>query len=150
MRQVLGPGALGRPRGIGWRGRWEGGLGWGTHVNPWLFHFNVWQNPLQYKKKNVVYWKIHIFTGFPGGASDKEMTCQCRRLKRFPSWVGKIPWRGGHGNPLQYSCLENPMDRGAWRATVHRVTKSQTCLKRLSTHACVVIKSNGEQSNLEV
>ena len=34
-------------RGIGWRGRWEGGSGWGTHVNPWLFHFNVWQNPLQ-------------------------------------------------------------------------------------------------------
>ena len=33
---------------------------------------------------------------------------------------------GGHGNPLQYSCLENPMDRGAWRATVHEVTKSQT------------------------
>ena len=51
MRQVLGPGALGRPRGIGWRGRWEGDSGWGTHVNPWLFHFNVWQNPLQLKKK---------------------------------------------------------------------------------------------------
>ena len=42
MRQVLGPGALGRPRGIGWRGRWEGGSGWGTHVNPWLIHVNVW------------------------------------------------------------------------------------------------------------
>ena len=41
MRQVLGPGALGRPRGIGWRGRWEGGLGWGIHVNPWLIHVNV-------------------------------------------------------------------------------------------------------------
>ena len=43
-------GALGRPREIWWRGRWEGGLGWGTHVNPWLIHFNVWQNPLQYCK----------------------------------------------------------------------------------------------------
>ena len=42
---------------------------------------------------------------------------------------------GGHGNPLQYSCLENPMDRGAWRATVHRMVKSWTQLKRLSTHA---------------
>ena len=50
MRQVFGPGALGRPRGIGWRGRWEGGLGWGTHVNPWLIHVNVWQKPLQYCK----------------------------------------------------------------------------------------------------
>ena len=44
--------------------------------------------------------------------------------------VGSVPGLGrspgGHGNPLQYSCLENPMDRGAWRATVHRVAKSQT------------------------
>ena len=50
MRQVLGPGVLGRPRGIRWRGRWEGGLGWGILVNPWLTHHNVWQNPLQYCK----------------------------------------------------------------------------------------------------
>ena len=41
LSQALGPGALGRPRGSGWRGRWEGGSGWGTHVNPWLFHLNV-------------------------------------------------------------------------------------------------------------
>ena len=47
MRQVLGPGALGRPRGIGWGGRWEGGSGWGMHVTPWLIHVSVWQNPLQ-------------------------------------------------------------------------------------------------------
>ena len=50
MRQVLRPGALGRPRGIGWRRRWEGGSGWGIHVNPWLIHVNVWQKPLQYCK----------------------------------------------------------------------------------------------------
>ena len=50
MRQVLGPHALGRPRGIGWRGRWEGGSGWGIHVNPWLIHVNVWKKPLQYCK----------------------------------------------------------------------------------------------------
>ena len=50
MRQALRPGALGRPRGMGWRGRQEGGLGWGTHVNPWLIHVNVWQKPLQYCK----------------------------------------------------------------------------------------------------
>ena len=50
MRQVLGPGALGRPKRIGWRGRRDGGLGWGTHVNPWLIHVNVWQKPLQYCK----------------------------------------------------------------------------------------------------
>ena len=50
MRQVLGPGALGKPRGIRWRGRWERGLGWGIHVTPWLIHVNLWQNPLQYCK----------------------------------------------------------------------------------------------------
>ena len=47
MRQALGPGELVRPRGIVWIGRWEEGSGWGTHVNPWLFNFNVLQNPLQ-------------------------------------------------------------------------------------------------------
>ena len=50
MRQALGPGALGRRRGMRWRGRWVGGSGWGTHVNPWLIHVNVWQKPLQYCK----------------------------------------------------------------------------------------------------
>ena len=47
---------------------------------------------------------------------------------------GRYPG-GGHGIPFQYSCLENPMDRGAWWATVHRVTRSWTWLKQLSTHA---------------
>ena len=46
---------------------------------------------------------------------------------------GRFPG-GGHGNPLQYSCLENSMDRATWRATVPGVTKSQTRLKRLGTH----------------
>ena len=50
MRQVLRAGALGRPRGMGWGGRWDGGSGWGAHVNPWLIHVNVWQKPLQYCK----------------------------------------------------------------------------------------------------
>ena len=50
MRQVLGAGALGRPRGMGWGGRWEGGLGWEIHVNPWLIHVSVWQKTLQYCK----------------------------------------------------------------------------------------------------
>ena len=48
------------------------------------------------------------------------------------SGSGRSPG-GGNGNPLQYSCLENPMDRGVWRAMVHGVAKSQTRLKRFST-----------------
>ena len=48
--------------------------------------------------------------------------------------LGRPPG-GGHGNPLQHSCLENPMDRGAWQTTVHEVGKSWTGLEQLSMHA---------------
>ena len=59
--------------------------------------------------------------------------------------VGSIPGLGrspggGNGNPLQYPCLENPIDRGAWWATVHEVAKSQTQLERFSMHACSYLK----------
>ena len=64
---------------------------------------------------------------FPGGANGKESACQRRRyreLESIPGW-GRCPGRG-KGTPLQYSCQENPMDRGAWWATVHGVAKSWT------------------------
>ena len=48
MRKVLRAGALGRPRGRGWGEEGERGSGWGTRVNPWLIHVNVWQKPIQY------------------------------------------------------------------------------------------------------
>ena len=56
--------------------------------------------------------------------------------------AGSIPGLGRsaeeeHGNPLQYSCLENPMDRGPWWAAVHKVTESRTRLKQPSMHACI-------------
>ena len=59
--------------------------------------------------------------GFPSGIRGKEAK-RCR----FDPWVGKILGKvgGGHDTPLQYSCLENPMDRGAWRATVHGISES--------------------------
>ena len=63
-------------------------------------------------------------------AGDAGDTCSIPESGRSPG--------GGPGNPLQYSCLENPMDRGAGRATVHRIAQSQTQLKRLSTHAHTV------------
>ena len=69
----------------------------------------------------------------PGGISGKESACQARDTSSIPG-SGRPPGER-NGNPLQYSCLENPMDRGAWQATVHRVAKSQTRLKWLSTHA---------------
>ena len=72
MRQVLRPGALGRPRRMGWGGRREGGLGWGTHINPWLIHVNVWQNPLQYCK--VISPQLIKINGKKKGNDFKDQT----------------------------------------------------------------------------
>ena len=75
--------------------------------------------------------------GFPGGTCGKEPSCQCRRWRDTGSIPGSGRSPGGwHGNPLLYSCLENPMDRGARQAMVHGVVKSQTRLKRLDMHTC--------------
>ena len=76
----------------------------------------------------------HRKEGFPGDADNKESACN----SGDPGLISLL-WRSpgeGNGNLLQYSCLENPMDRGAWWATVPRVAKSWTRLKWLSTHAC--------------
>ena len=68
--------------------------------------------------------------GFPGGSDSKRICLQYRTLK-FDPWVGKIPWRRAW-QPIPvlefHSCLENPVNRGAWGATVHGVAKSQTWL----------------------
>ena len=65
--------------------------------------------------------------GYPGGTSGKEPTYQCRSIRDIGSIPGSIRSPGGgHGNSLQYSCLENPKDRGACWATVHKDAKSQT------------------------
>ena len=61
---------------------------------------------------------------FTGGSDSKESVCDVGDLGLIPG-LGRFPG-GGRGNPLQYFCLENPMDRGAWRATVHGVAKSRT------------------------
>ena len=62
--------------------------------------------------------------GFSGGSDHKESACNTGDLDLI-SGLGRFPGEG-NGNPLQYSCLENPLDRGAWWATVYRVTKNQT------------------------
>ena len=64
--------------------------------------------------------------GFPGGSEDKASACKAGDPGSIPG-LGRSPGEG-NGNPLQYSCLENPMDREAWRATVHRVARSRTRL----------------------
>ena len=62
--------------------------------------------------------------GFPGGLDGKESASNAGDLGSIPG-SGRFPGRG-HGNPFQCSCLENPMDRGAWQATVQGVTKGRT------------------------
>ena len=78
----------------------------------------------------------------PANAEDIRDVCSIPGSGRSPG--------GGHGNPLQYSCLENPMGRGTWWATVPRIAKSWTQLKRLSTHTCkVIIEDQVEESTVE-
>ena len=80
---------------------------------------------------------MNHFWGFLGGASGKDPTCQCKQTEEM--WDPLLGWEdsleGGHGKPLQLSCLEDPTDREAWAATVHRVVQSRTQLKLLSMHA---------------
>ena len=78
---------------------------------------------------------IHTIYGLPQWLSGKESTCNAGDTED----AGLIPGSGrspggGHSNPVQYSCLENPIDRGAWRTTIHGVAKSWLQLKGLSTH----------------
>ena len=74
-------------------------------------------------------------SGFPGGTMVKNPPANAGDQGVIPGSGRRAPG-GGHGNPLQYSCLENPKDRGAWQAIVHRVAKSRTRLKQISTHTC--------------
>ena len=76
--------------------------------------------------------------GFPGGVSVvKNPPANAGDIKDSGSIPGSERYPGeGNGNPLQYSRLESPTDRGAWWATVHVVAKSWTQMKRLSMHAC--------------
>ena len=83
----------------------------------------------------LFYCLLPVPAGLPWWLSSKEFPCNA-----VAADVVSIPGRGrysggGHGNPLQYSFLENPMDRGAWLATIHWLAKSQTGVKWLSTHA---------------
>ena len=88
---------------------------------PWL---NYWVGEIPWRRDRR---PIPVFLVFPGDSDGKESAYRVGDLGSRPEFdplVERSPG-GGHDNPLQYSYLENPMDRGAWRATVHGVTKSQ-------------------------
>ena len=73
---------------------------------------------------------LTLIWGFPGGSDGKESACNVGDPGSIPG-LERSPGEG-NGFPLQYPCLENPMDRGAWWAAVHRVAKSRTQLKQHS------------------
>ena len=82
----------------------------------------------------LLYYLIALITseGFPSASADEESACSAGHMGSIPG-SGRAPG-GGNGNPLQYSCLGNPMDRGAWWATVHEGRKELDTAERLSTH----------------
>ena len=88
---------------MGWGGRWGGGSGWGTHVNPWLIHVNVWRKPLQYCKViSLQLIKINEKENHPIlqlGKDGKEFACNAEDLGSITG-LGKSPGVG-NGNPLQ-------------------------------------------------
>ena len=75
--------------------------------------------------------------GFPGDSVLKESGCQTGDVGLIPEW-GRSPGEC-NGNPLQNSCLGNPMGRGAWQATVHGVTKESDTTEQLNNNVCVYI-----------
>ena len=89
---------------------------------------------------------LHFFAlrlclrSLPGGTDDKESSCSVRDVGWIPG-LGRSPG-GGHGNPLQYSGLENSMDRGAWWATVHGAAKSQTGLSNFHFMSATTLKAH--------
>ena len=112
---------------------------------------NALSSKIEHKLTNSITYLVDILLlliapdmllrGLSWWLSGKESACNARDTRD----AGSIPGSGrspggGHGNPLQYSCPENPMHRGAWWATVHRVTKSMTGLEWLSTHACMLLR----------
>ena len=113
-----------------------------TILSHLLLGFSHYPVAAQFRPPSVLIQLLQQLSGFPGGTSGKEPACQSREMSSNP-WVRKIPWRRPWQptpvfffffSPPQYSYLGHPMDRVAWQATVHRVTKSLTRLKQLSTH----------------
>ena len=110
-----------------------------------FYRFKVCSSPALSKYIRSIFQTLftHIslscFGGFPSGPGPVVKNLPAMQetqeiLESVPG-LGRCP-RGGHGNPLQYSCLQNPMDWRAWWATVHRVSKSQIWLKELNTNVC--------------
>ena len=87
------------------------------------------------------FWPTQYYTGLPSGSLVKSLPDNAQSTGSIP-WSGRCPGEG-NGNPFQFTCLENSMNRGAWWAIVHGVTKSKTRLKQLSiAHTFMPIMSD--------
>ena len=89
-------------------------------------NFSCINNRIRIPLLPLIFFAYFSRLGFPGGSEVKASACNAGDLGSIPGW-GRSPGEG-NGNPLQYSCLENPMGGGAWWATVHGVAKSWTRL----------------------
>ena len=89
---------------------------------------------------------LQVFLGFPGGSEVKAYACNAGDLGLIPG-LGRSSGEG-NGNPLQYSCLENPMGRGAGWATVHGVTKSRTRLSDFTLMTAAAMETGDGETEL--
>ena len=94
--------------------------------------------PIVYMCQDI-YRKIFNVVGFPGGSDGKESACIAGDLGSIPG-LGRFPGEG-NGCPLQYSSLENSLDRGAWQATVHVVAESDTTEQLSLTHFFIYLRT---------
>ena len=123
---------------LGWEDLLEEGMAAHSSILVWRILWTEESGRLQFMGPQRVRldWITISVGGFPGELVVKNPLANARNVRDMASIPGSGRSPGGrHGNPLQYSCLEHPIDRGAWRATLHRVAKSWTRLKQLSMHA---------------
>ena len=104
-------------------------------LDHWLVLFLIFEEPP---------YIFFFCSGFPGGSEVKASACNAGDLGSIPG-LGRSPGEG-NGNPFQYSCLENPMDRRAWWATVHRVAELDTT-ERLHFHFSLALASFYNSTN---
>ena len=109
---------------LGWEDLLEKGMATHSSILAWRIPWSVVHGIAKSRKRLTFTSLQYENMGFPGGSDSKESAYNAGDLGSIPGW-GRSPGEG-NGNPLQYSCLENSTDRGAWWATVHGVAELDT------------------------
>ena len=142
-------------RKILWRRKWQPtpvflpgkSHGWRSHVIAYLGQAKSYIWKQCYNSVSCVEPHLATCLGFPDSSVGKETACSSGDLGSIPG-LGRFPG-GGHGNPLQYSCLQNPMDRGVCWAAAHGVTELDTT-ERLTQHSTGGHKIDPTHLNLQI